>query len=146
MIIIVLLNDPAYWSLVFSVCCACATTFYNPEYLLICDWLVSSFFFQYNNNIVLIVAASVWWSDGQMPHWRPAVIFMYCLLCLLRQINFLSFSLFLSLTIHWRSGKHWILIVDENNRFQSKWKYQKINKSAKIASKTTNINVRNHSL
>jgi len=45
MIIIVLLisNDPTYWSLVFNVCCACATaTFSYPDNLLICDWVVSS--------------------------------------------------------------------------------------------------------
>ena len=43
-------------------------------------------------------------------------------------------------TIHWRSGKHRILIVDENDRFQSKWKYWKFNKWVKIASITANIN------
>jgi len=38
------------------------------------------------------------------------------------------------------------LIFDENNRFQRKWKYWKIKKWAKIASKTANINVQNRSL
>jgi len=49
-------------------------------------------------------------------------------------------------TINLRSGKHKILIFDENNRFQRKWKYWKIKKWAKIASKTANINVQNRSL
>ena len=49
-------------------------------------------------------------------------------------------------TINWRSGKHRILIFDENNRFQRKRKYWKIKKWAKIASKTANINVQDRSL
>ena len=49
-------------------------------------------------------------------------------------------------TNYWRSGKHRILIFDENNLFQRKWKYLKIKKWAKIASKTANINVQNRSL
>jgi len=55
------LTDYSVRNLLFdcNVCCACATTFSNPDNLLICDWVVSSFFFHYNNNIVLIVAASV---------------------------------------------------------------------------------------
>jgi len=52
---------------VFNVCCACVTaTFSNPDNLLICDWIVSSFFFHYNNNIVLIVVASVGWADASL--------------------------------------------------------------------------------
>jgi len=98
MITIVLLisNDPTYWSLVFNVCCACATaTFSYPDNLLICDWVVSSFFFHYNNIIVLIVTASVWWADASLAASRNFSVLPYCVL--LRQIN-ISLSLSLALS------------------------------------------------
>jgi len=43
---------------VFNVCCpcattSCATTFSNPDNLLICDWVVSSFFLTANKSLSL---------------------------------------------------------------------------------------------